>query len=66
MSSVSLHTSRAFEDELEELRTATVAMGERCRLALRTALEAFRTGSTELASQVARVDRARQPRAAET
>jgi phosphate transport system protein len=51
------HTSRAFEGELDELRAATVAMGERCRLALRTALEAFRTGSMDLAREVRELDR---------
>jgi phosphate transport system protein len=32
-------------------------MGERCRVALRTALEAFRTGSPDLAQQVRQIDR---------
>jgi phosphate transport system protein len=52
------HTSRAFESELEQLRTATTAMGERTRLALRTALEAFHTGSRALAARVHEIDRA--------
>jgi len=50
------HTSRAFESELGELRSATMAMGERTRLALRTSLEAFRTGSRELAASVRELD----------
>ncbi|MGO8995396.1 MAG: phosphate signaling complex protein PhoU [Polyangiaceae bacterium] len=50
------HTSRAFESELDQLRSATRAMGERTRLALRTALEAFRTGSRELAGIVRELD----------
>ena len=50
------HTSRAFERDLEELRSATIAMGERTRVALRTALEAFRIGSRELAGSVRELD----------
>jgi phosphate transport system protein len=50
------HTSHAFESELEELRAATIAMGERCRQALRAALDAYRTGSAELAREVRSVD----------
>jgi phosphate transport system protein len=50
------HTSRAFESELDELRSATTAMGDRTRLALRTALEAFRTGSHALAATVRDLD----------
>jgi phosphate transport system protein len=50
------HTSKAFEDELDELRRETVAMGERCRLALRSALDAYRTGSRDLAEQVRKLD----------
>ena len=42
MSFASGHTSHAFEAELNELRAATVAMGDRCRRALGKALEAFR------------------------
>jgi phosphate transport system protein len=51
------HTSKAFESELDELRAATIGMGQRCRLALRTALEAFQSGSHELAAKVRELDR---------
>jgi phosphate transport system protein len=53
---VSNHTSHAFQAELEELRVSTIAMGERCRHALSAALEAFRTGSAELAREVRQID----------
>jgi phosphate transport system protein len=56
MSFASGHTSQAFEAELEELRAATIAMGDRCRRALGTALEAFRGGSHDLAREVRRLD----------
>jgi phosphate transport system protein len=54
----SRHTSHSYEAEIQELREALVAMGARCRNALGTALEAVRTGSRELARQVAGLDRA--------
>ncbi len=50
------HTSQAFEAELEELRASTIAMGERCRHALSAALEAFRSGSADLAREVRQID----------
>jgi phosphate transport system protein len=51
------HTSRAYEAELEELRTAAVAMGDLCRQALGTALDAFHGGSHDLARRVQEFDR---------
>jgi phosphate transport system protein len=56
MSIASGHTSHAFEAELEELRVATVAMGDRCRQVLRKALEAFRTGSAAIALEVRQLE----------
>jgi phosphate transport system protein len=50
------HTSRAFEGELQQLRAAAVTMGERCRVALRTSVEAFQSGSRELAASVRALD----------
>ncbi len=54
----SRHTSHSYEAEIQELRAALAAMGERCRRALQTALTAVRTGSRELARQVVGLDRA--------
>ncbi len=54
----SRHTSHSYEAEIQELRSALVAMGNRCSSALQTALEAVRTGSRELARQVIGLDRA--------
>jgi phosphate transport system protein len=51
------HTSRAYEADLRELREAAVAMGDLCRQALGTALEAFWGGSRERAAQVDEIDR---------
>ena len=50
------HTSRAYEAELQELKEATVAMGDLCRQALGTALDAFHGGS-HLAERVQEFDR---------
>jgi phosphate transport system protein len=52
------HTSHSYEAEINELRAALSAMGDRCRGALRTAATAVRTGSRELARQVIGLDRA--------
>jgi phosphate transport system protein len=51
------HTSRDFESELRELRAQALAMGARCERALQLALEAFWTGSAQLAAQVEDLDR---------
>lgn len=51
------HTSRDFDSELRELRAHTLAMGARCERALRLALEAFWTGSREVAAEVDELDR---------
>jgi phosphate transport system protein len=58
MSSAPRHTSHSYEAEMEQLRSALAAMGDRCRRALRTAVKAVRTGSIELAGEVKRLDRA--------
>ncbi len=50
------HTSRAYEAELEELRSAALGMGSLCRRALDVALDAFRGGSSELATTVEQLD----------
>ena len=50
------HTCRAYDLELEELRQATIAMGELCREALKSALDAFRGDSPHLADRVAQLD----------
>jgi phosphate transport system protein len=54
----SRHTSHSYEAEIQELRAALSAMGDRCRRALQTALTAVRTGSQDLARQVIGLDRA--------
>ena len=54
----SRHTSHSYESEIQELRAAIGAMGQRCSRALGTALMAVRTGSRELARQVVGLDRA--------
>jgi phosphate transport system protein len=46
-----------YEAEMEELRSSVVAMGDRCQRALRTGLEAFRSGSAESAQAVEDIDR---------
>ncbi|MCL2778400.1 MAG: phosphate signaling complex protein PhoU [Polyangiaceae bacterium] len=51
------HTSRDFEAELRELRAQSLAMGARCERSLQLALEAFWTGSQDLASEVEKIDR---------
>ena len=51
------HTSRDFESELRELRAQSLAMGARCERALQLALEAFWTGSSQLATEVEDLDR---------
>jgi phosphate transport system protein len=51
------HTSRDFESELRELRAHSLAMGARCERSLQLALEAFWTGSSELATEVEELDR---------
>ena len=51
------HTSRDFESELRELRAHSLAMGARCERSLQLALEAFWTGSVELATEVEELDR---------
>jgi len=51
------HTSRDFESELRELRAHSLAMGARCERSLQLALEAFWTGSAELAAEVEELDR---------
>jgi phosphate transport system protein len=53
----SSHTSRDFETELRELRAHSLAMGARCERSLQLALEAFWSGSLELASEVEELDR---------
>ncbi|HEY2510881.1 MAG TPA: phosphate signaling complex protein PhoU [Polyangiaceae bacterium] len=50
------HTCRAYDAELEELRQATIAMGNQCLEALRIALDAFRGYSPDLAARVALLD----------
>jgi phosphate transport system protein len=54
----SRHTSHTYELEIQELRAALGAMGERCRRALGIALKAVQTGSRDLARQVIGLDRA--------
>src|SRR4051812_8685359 len=51
------HTSRDFEAELRELRAHSLAMGARCERSLQLALEAYWTGSQELATEVEKIDR---------
>jgi phosphate transport system protein len=51
------HTSRDFAAELRELRAHSLAMGARCERALQLALEAFWTGSHEIAEEVEKLDR---------
>jgi phosphate transport system protein len=53
---LSSHTSRDFESELRELRAHSLAMAARCERALRIALEAFWTGSIDLAAEVKEID----------
>jgi phosphate transport system protein len=53
----SSHTSRDFETELRELRAHSLAMGARCERSLQLALEAFWTGSREMAAEVEEIDR---------
>ncbi len=50
------HTSRDFEAELRELRAHTLAMGARCERSLQLALEAFWSGSHEIAAEVEKLD----------
>jgi phosphate transport system protein len=52
----SRHTSRDFAAEFELLRGRFVAMAERCRQQLHTALDAFWTGSQEKMADVAASD----------
>jgi phosphate transport system protein len=52
----SVHTSRDFESELRELRAQSLAMGARCERVVRLALEAFWSGSAELAGEVQAID----------
>jgi phosphate transport system protein len=54
----SRHTSHSYDAEIEQLREALAAMGERCRRALEIALTAVKTGSRDLARQVVGLDRA--------
>ena len=58
MSSAPRHTSHSYESDMEQLRAALAAMGDRCRCALGAALRAVRTGSRELALEVRGLDRA--------
>ncbi len=51
------HTSRDFDAELRELRAHSLAMGARCERSLQLALEAFWTGSKEMAAEVMSLDR---------
>ena len=51
------HTSRDFEAELRELRAHSLAMGARCERSLQLALEAFWSGSADLAAEVTGLDR---------
>jgi phosphate transport system protein len=51
------HTSRDFEAELRELRAHSLAMGARCERSLQLALEAFWSGSHEIATEVETLDR---------
>lgn len=51
------HTSRDFESELRELRAHSLAMGARCERSLQLSLEAFWTGSHEMAAEVENLDR---------
>jgi phosphate transport system protein len=53
----SIHTSRDFEAELRELRSHALAMGARCERGLQLSLEAFWSGSTQLAAEVEQLDR---------
>jgi phosphate transport system protein len=57
MAFAACHTSRDYESEMQEIRTAILAMGDSCQSALATALEAFRGGSADLAASVRELDR---------
>ena len=52
-----IHTSRDFESELRELRAHSLAMGARCERSLQLSLEAFWSGSHEMAAEVEGLDR---------
>src|SRR3954452_4593714 len=52
-----IHTSRDFEAELRELRAHSLAMGARCERALQLALEAFWSGSHDVAAEGEKLDR---------
>jgi len=51
------HTLKAFDEELEDLRSAVAEMGRLARLAIRDSMQALTTRDTELAATVVERDR---------
>lgn len=57
-SGVTLHTSRAYEQELRELKARLLAMGGRCEQVITMASRALTQGDQDLAHRVEQADRA--------